>query len=154
MGLCNLQCACEIVQISFCRFLFVYCFFQIVIRDCFVKCVLWFVYFILCKLFCEKGSMLIVKTPTTTSIQLNTTTIDVGFDTIMTVHHPHHPARNSTSATYSRQGIVNYYNLRQSSQTILESYPRLSQTILDYLHLSSTIFDYLRLSLTILYYLR
>ena len=30
-----------------------------------------------------------VKTPTTTSIQLNTTTIDVGFDTIMTVHH--HP---------------------------------------------------------------
>ena len=30
----------------------------------------------------------IVKTPTTTSIQLNTTTIDVGFDTIMTVHTP------------------------------------------------------------------
>ena len=28
----------------------------------------------------------IVKTPTPTSIQLNTTTIDVGFDTIMTVH--------------------------------------------------------------------
>ena len=36
----------------------------------------------------------IVKTPTTTSIQLNTTTIDVGFDTIMTVHTTpptHHP---------------------------------------------------------------
>ena len=33
--------------------------------------------------------IIIVKTPTTTSIQLNTTTIDVGFDTIMTVHtHP------------------------------------------------------------------
>ena len=32
---------------------------------------------------------IIVKTPTTTSIQLNTTTIDVGFDTIMTVlTHP------------------------------------------------------------------
>ena len=34
----------------------------------------------------------IVKTPTTTSIQLNRTSIDVGFDTIMTVHtHPPHP---------------------------------------------------------------
>ena len=31
----------------------------------------------------------IVKTPTTTSIQLNTTTIDVGFDMIMTVHTTH-----------------------------------------------------------------
>ena len=31
----------------------------------------------------------IVKTPTTTSIQLNTTSTAVGFDTIMTVHtHP------------------------------------------------------------------
>ena len=33
----------------------------------------------------------VVKTPTTASIQLNTTTIDVGFDTIMTVHTPPHP---------------------------------------------------------------
>ena len=34
----------------------------------------------------------IVKTPTTTSIQLKTTSTAVGFDTIMTVHtHPTHP---------------------------------------------------------------
>ena len=33
--------------------------------------------------------LIIVKTPTTTSIQLNTTTIDVGFDMIMTVHTTH-----------------------------------------------------------------
>ena len=55
-------------------------------------------------------STLVVKTPTTTSIQLNTTTIDVGFDTIMTVHTPpppHPPPRNSTSAKHSKQCSVN-----------------------------------------------
>ena len=43
-------------------------------------------------------AIIIVKTPTTTSIQLNTTTIDVGFDTIMTVHTPPH------QELYSRAG--------------------------------------------------
>ena len=33
----------------------------------------------------------IVKTPTTTSIQLKTTSTAVGFDMIMTLHHHHHP---------------------------------------------------------------
>ena len=44
--------------------------------------------------FKENLPLKIVKTPTTTSIQLNTTTVDVGFDMIMTVHHhptPPHP---------------------------------------------------------------
>ena len=97
----------------------------------------------------------IVKTPTTTSIQLNTTTIDVGFDMIMTVQTTHHH-RNSTLALERDQCSENKPNLRQSSQTILDNYPRLFQTILDYLRqLSLTILDYLRqLSLTILDYLR
>ena len=47
----------------------------------------------------------VVKTPTTTSIQLNTTSIEVGFDTIMTVHHP--PPRNSIPSLDRRQGSVN-----------------------------------------------
>ena len=47
----------------------------------------------------------IVKIPTTTSIQLNTTTIDVGFDMIMTVHTHPPPPRNSTSAAHSRQAV-------------------------------------------------
>ena len=41
-----------------------------------------------------------VKTPTTTSIQLNSTSTEVGFDVIMTVHTPPpppHPDRNSTA---------------------------------------------------------
>ena len=50
------------------------------------------------------GRINIVKTPTTTSIQLKKTSTAVGFDTIMTVHttppthptHPPHPPRNST----------------------------------------------------------
>ena len=42
-----------------------------------------------------------VKTPTTTSIRLNTTTIDVGFDMIMTVHHPTPP---TTQELYSSSG--------------------------------------------------
>ena len=37
----------------------------------------------------ETAACIFVKTPTTSSIQLNTTTIDVGFDTIMTVHTTH-----------------------------------------------------------------
>ena len=52
----------------------------------------------------------IVKTPTTTSIQLNTTSTAVGFDTIMTVHttppHPP-PPRNSIPSLDRRQGSVN-----------------------------------------------
>ena len=49
----------------------------------------------------------IVKTPTTTSMQLKTTSTEVGFDTIMTVHHHHHhPPRNSIRAVLTRQGSV------------------------------------------------
>ena len=33
----------------------------------------------------------IVNTLTTTSIELKATSTAVGFDTIMTLHHPHHP---------------------------------------------------------------
>ena len=36
----------------------------------------------------------IVKTPTTTSIQLKATSTAVGFDTIMTLHH--HPPQTGT----------------------------------------------------------
>ena len=59
----------------------------------------------------------IVKAPTTTSIQLNTTTIEVGFDTIMTVHTPPHhpPPRNSTPALVRLQSRINQPNLIQSS---------------------------------------
>ena len=57
----------------------------------------------------------IVKTPTTTSIQLITTTIDVGFDTIMTVHTTtNFTTRNSSPALERLQGRVNQRNLRQS----------------------------------------
>ena len=103
--------------------------------------------------------LIIVKTPTTTSIQLNTTTIDVGFDMIMTVHHPTHPTQElylsyiqqtmQCKLTQSLTILLDY--LRQLSQTILDSYPRLSQTtILDYpRQLSSTILNsYPRLSQT------
>ena len=69
-----------------------------------------------------RGTMLIVKTPTTTSIQLNTTTIDVGFDTIMTVH-----------TTYLRQlSLIILDYLRQLSLTILDYLRQISLTILDY----------------------
>ena len=55
---------------------------------------------------------IIGKTPTTTSIQLKTTSTAVGFDMIMTLHHHHyhhpstpttppHPDRNSTKASVS-----------------------------------------------------
>ena len=61
----------------------------------------------------------IVKTPTTTSIQHNTTTIDVGFDTIMTVHTthppPHHPG--TLPQLYTAQGQC---KLTQSLTAILD----------------------------------
>ena len=40
----------------------------------------------------------IVTTPTTTSTQPNLTTIEVGFETIMTLHH--HPTTNHTTETF------------------------------------------------------
>ena len=43
----------------------------------------------------------IVKTPTTTSIQLKATSTAVGFDTIMTLHHHHHPP------TYPKLNVSN-----------------------------------------------
>ena len=53
----------------------------------------------------------IVKTPTTTSIQLNTTSTAVGFDTIMTVHTPPHPPHptppHPTQTQETVQGSVN-----------------------------------------------
>ena len=46
-------------------------------------------------------TVIVVKTPTTTSIQLNTTSTAVGFDTIMTVHT--HPTQTQETV----QGSVN-----------------------------------------------
>ena len=83
----------------------------------------------------QKEMSFIVKTPTTTSIQLNTTTIDVGFDTIMTVHHHPPPPTQELYLSYTQQTgqckltqsltiLLDY--LRQLSLNILDNYPRLS----------------------------
>ena len=82
-----------------------------------------------------RGAIKIVKTPTTTSIQLNTTTIDVGFDTIMTVHHHPTPPHPGTLPQQTQQTVqckltqsltILFDYLRQLSLTILDNYPRLS----------------------------
>ena len=44
----------------------------------------------------QNKAFIIVKTTTTTSKQLKTTSTAVGFDTIITVHTHHPPHRNST----------------------------------------------------------
>ena len=55
----------------------------------------------------------IVKTLTTTSIQLKATSTAVGFDTIMTLHHPPYPTHrprirpNSSSSTIRRRNVSN-----------------------------------------------
>ena len=66
----------------------------------------------------------IVKTPTTTSIQLNTTTIDVGFDTIMTVHTHHPPTRQELYPSYTNH--AEQCKLTQSYIIILDYLRQLS----------------------------
>ena len=84
------------------------------------------------------GRINIVKTPTTTSIQLKKTSTAVGFDTIMTVH--------TTPSTTPPPGTLLQVRILSTAgqcNPILNNHPRLSETtILDYLRqLSSTIFD-------------
>ena len=55
-----------------------------------------------------------VKTPTTTSIQLNTTTIDVGFDMIMTVHTTHPTTPPHQELYISTTGAPGQCKLTQS----------------------------------------
>ena len=55
-------------------------------------------------LYVTLNSKFIVKTPTTTSIQLKATSTAVGFDTIMTLHHHHHPPTHPRQELYSTFG--------------------------------------------------
>ena len=72
--------------------------------------------------FLNFGSFLqIVKTPTPTSIQLNTITIDVGFDTIMAVHTQPPPPTQELYLSYI-QHTVQYKSTQ--SLTILLDYLR------------------------------
>ena len=57
----------------------------------------------------------IVKNPTITSIQLKATSTAVGFDTIMTLHHPPRQELYSTLGEEKRQCKLTY-----SSKTILD----------------------------------
>ena len=74
-------------------------------------------------------TMNIVKTPTKTSIQLKATSTAVEFDTIMTLHHRHHPPTHPRQELYSTFGEeTRQCKLTYSSKTILDHLRQLQLT--------------------------